>query len=126
MAALIDDALWDLVAPLLPAPGPRPKGGRPRLSDRAALGGILYVLQAGIAWERLPKEEGFGSGMTCWRRLREWQRAGVWRQVERILASRLDGFADIDWARAWADLARPDNIAGDRFHAQDTVQPPAA
>jgi len=50
-----------------------PKGGRLRVSDEMALNGILFVLRTGIAWEDLPRELGFGSGMICWRRLREWQ-----------------------------------------------------
>ena len=74
---LIPDALWAELAPLLPPPPPRPKGGRPRVPDRAALTGILFVLKSGIPWEMLPKEMGCGSGMTCWRRLRDWHRAGI-------------------------------------------------
>ena len=67
---LVDDALWQVVQPLLPPPPARiNKRGRPRLSDRAALTGILFVLKSGIWWEMLPQEMGCGSGMTCWRRL---------------------------------------------------------
>ena len=65
---LVSDEFWALVAPLLPPEPPKPKGGRPRLSDRAALTGIIFVLKSGIAWELLPQELGCGSGMTCWRR----------------------------------------------------------
>jgi transposase len=43
-AALLPDPLWDLVEPFLPTPPRRPKGGRPRVSDRACLTGILFVL----------------------------------------------------------------------------------
>ena len=86
---LIPKALWAELAPLLPPPPPRPKGGRPRVPDRAALTGILFVLKSGIPWEMLPREMGCGSGMTCWRRLRDWQRAGVWALLHRILLDRL-------------------------------------
>jgi transposase len=41
----------------------------------------VFVLKSGIPWEMLPKEMGCGSGMTCWRRLREWQEAGVWERL---------------------------------------------
>ena len=68
---LLPDALWARIAPLLPPEPPKPKGGRPRVSDRAALTGILFVLKTGIPWEYLPAEMGCGSGMTCWRRLRD-------------------------------------------------------
>lgn len=47
--------------------------------------GILFVLHTGIQWEFLPQELGFRSGMTCWRRLEEWNRAGVWQQLHELL-----------------------------------------
>ena len=75
---LIPDELWELIAPLLPKRTKSPKGGRPPIDDRAALTGIVFVLKTGIQWEDLPQEMGCGSGMTCWRRLRDWQAAGVW------------------------------------------------
>jgi transposase len=55
--ALVTDELWSIVKPLLPAEQPKPKGGRPRVSDRAALTGILFVLRSGIPWEMLPQEK---------------------------------------------------------------------
>ena len=61
---LVSDELWSLVEPLLPEHKPTPKGGRPRISDRAALTGIIFVLKTGIPWEDLPQEMGCGSGMT--------------------------------------------------------------
>jgi transposase len=62
----VSDTLWTIIAALLPAEPPKPRGGRPRLSDRAALNGILFVLHTSIGWEHLPQELGWGSGMTCW------------------------------------------------------------
>lgn len=79
----MSDALWALIAPLLPPERPKPRGGRPRIPDRAALMGILFVLKSGIPWEMLPQGMSCGSGMTCWRRLRDWQRAGVWQRLVR-------------------------------------------
>ena len=76
---LLTDELWERIKPLLPPEAPKPKGGRPRVPDRAALTGILFVLRTGIQWELLPQEMGCGCGMTCWRRLRDWQAAGLWR-----------------------------------------------
>lgn len=101
---LVDDALWELIEPLLPPPPARTgTRGRPRLSDRAALTGILFVLRSGIPWEMLPQEMGCGSGMTCWRRLRDWHRAGVWRRLHELLLSRLEQGGQIDWSRASID-----------------------
>ena len=74
---LVSDALWEIIEPLLPPEPPKPKGGRPRVPDRAALSGIIFVLKSGIPWEMRPQEMGCGSGVTCWRRLRAWQEAGV-------------------------------------------------
>ena len=87
----------------MPTAQPKPKGGRPRVSDRAALTGILFVLRSGIAWEMLPLEMGCGSGVTCWRRLRDWQEAGVWQRVHQELLERLHKAGRIDWSRACVD-----------------------
>src|SRR5215204_5109471 len=100
---IVSDELWDLVAPLLTPEPPKPQGGRPRLPDRAALTGIIFVLRTGIPWEYLPQEMGCGSGMTCWRRLREWQQAGVWHRLHRVLLDRLGQRDRIDWSRASID-----------------------
>jgi transposase len=82
---LVGDALWEVIKPLLPPPPTRTSTrGRPRLSDRAALTGILFVLRSGLPWEMLPQEVGCGSGMTCWRRLRDWHRAGVWQKLHQV------------------------------------------
>jgi transposase len=102
---LVSDELWALVAPLLPPEPPKPKGGRPRVSDRAALTGIIFVLKSGIPWEMLPQELGCGSGVTCWRRLRDWQEVGVWDHLHRELLDRLGAAAQIDWSRASLDSA---------------------
>jgi transposase len=102
---LVSDDLWAIVAPLLPPVPPRPKGGRPRVPDRAALTGIIFVLKSGLPWEMLPQEMGCGSGMTCWRRRRDWQEAGVWDALHRVLLDRLGEAGQIDWSRASLDWA---------------------
>ena len=103
--ALVSDELWALVAPLLPPPRPRPKGGRPPLDDRKALTGILFVLKSGIPWAMLPREMGCGCGMTCWRRLRDWQAAGVFERLHRALLDRLGRANALDWSRCALDSA---------------------
>ncbi len=103
MAKLLPDALWDRIEPLIPPDPPRPKGGRPRIGARACLLGILCVLKTGIAWGDLPEELGCGSGVTCWRRLRAWQAAGVWDRLLRVLLDELGEAGEIDWSRASVD-----------------------
>jgi transposase len=102
---LVDDELWTIVQPLLPAPPARRRRypGRKRVPDRAALTGIVFVLKTGIGWEDLPQELGCGSGMTCWRRLRVWLAAGVWDRLHAVLLARLDRAGQIDWSRVAAD-----------------------
>src|SRR6266566_4254627 len=100
---LVTDELWEVIEPLLPEEEPKPKGGRPRVPDRAALAGIIFVLRSGLPWEMLPQEMGCGSGVTCWRRLRDWQEAGVWRKLHRALLNRLGEADKIDWSRASLD-----------------------
>ena len=100
---LVSDALWEAIAPLLPTEPPKPKGGRPRVPDRAALTGIVFVLKTGLPWEYLPQELGCGSGVTRWRRLRAWERAGVWQRLHRLLLGRLGEADQIDWSRASLD-----------------------
>ena len=100
---LLPDALWNLIQPLLPPSPPRPNGGRPRLPDRACLTRILFVLRSGIPWEMLPQELGWGAGMTCWRRLRDWQEAGIWQLIHFSLLDWLARYGRIDWSRAVVD-----------------------
>jgi len=101
---LMDDSLWEIIKPLIPVKARRQKyPGRKRVCDRAALTGILFVLKTGIGWEDLPQELGWGSGMTCWRRLRDWQKAGVWEKLHKELLRRLHAADRIDWSRAVVD-----------------------
>jgi transposase len=94
------------VEPLIPPrPAGRAPGGRPRLEDRQAVEGILFVLTTGIGWAKLPGELGFGSGWTAWRRLREWQAAGVWDRLHRAVLDELNRRQLLDWSRAVLDSA---------------------
>lgn len=100
---ILPDALWAVVEPVLPAYTPSPRGGRPPISHRQALTGILFVLKTGIPWEDLPAEMGCGSGMSCWRRLAAWQADGTWTRLHAVLLERLHGAGRIDWRRAAID-----------------------
>lgn len=54
----------------------------------------------GIQWEHLPQELGFGSGMTCWRRLAAWNEAGLWDQLHLVLLKKPRSADGLDWS--WA------------------------
>ena len=101
---LVPDELWEIIKPLLPRHRARPgKRGRPPVDDRAGLTGIICVLQSGIPWWMLPQEMGCGSGVTCWRRLRYWQRRGVWKRLLHALLDRLGREGLLDWSKAVVD-----------------------
>ena len=116
---ILDDALWELIEPHLPPPKPRRRRfpGRKPVPHRAALTGILYVLRTGIPWEYLPQEMGCGSGMTCWRRLRDWHAAGVWERIRRTVLAELRTADRIDWSRAVVDSASLRALKGGRKRA---------
>lgn len=112
---LIDDALWAIIEPLIPTKPRRFRfPGRKRLDNRRALTGIVFVLKTGIGWEDLPQEMDCGSGMTCWRRLHEWQAAGVWQAIHEALLARLQEAGQIDWSRAVVDSASIRALKGGR------------
>jgi transposase len=102
---ILSDELWAVLEPALPAPPRRPKGGRRRIPNRATLTGVLFVLKSGMPWELLPQEIGCGSGMTCWRRLAEWQAQGGWRRIPQKLLDCLGEADQSDWTRAAIDSA---------------------
>src|SRR3954453_17542162 len=89
MAFEVRDELWEVVEPLLPAVEAAPTG-RPRVPDRVAFNAIVFVLVTGIAWRHVPRELGC-SGVTAWRRLRDWQQAGVWEQLPGTRLAPLNG-----------------------------------
>ena len=103
---ILDDELWQIIEPLIPKKRRRFRyPGRKLLPSRVVLTGILFVLKTGIAWEDLPQEMGCGSGMTCWRCLRDWQKAGLWDKIHQVLLSKLRQADQIDFSRAVFDSA---------------------
>jgi transposase len=117
---ILDDSLWQFIEPLLPPPKPRRFRfpGRKRVGNRQALTGILFVLKTGIGWEYLPQEMGCGSGMTCWRRLAEWQKLGVWNRVHQALLEKLQEAEKIDWSRAVVDSSSVRAVLGAKKRAR--------
>ncbi len=114
---LLADELWERIESLLPPDRAKPKGGRPRVSDRQTLTGILFVLRTGCPWEYLPQELGCGSGMTCWRRLRDWHTAGVWERIWRVLLDELGLVDNIDWSKVAIDSCSVRALFGGRTPA---------
>ncbi len=115
---LLTDELWERIKPHIPPEPPKPEGGRPRIPDRAALTGILFVLKTGTPWEYLPQEMGCGSGMTCWRRLRDWQAAGVWQRIWHALLDELGVADEIDWSTSAIDSCSVRALLGGRKPVQ--------
>lgn len=129
MAELVPDELWKQIEPLLPPePEPSPKGGRPRVLNRQALTGIVFVLKTGIPWQALPKEMNCGSGSTCWRRFTEWTRLAVWSKLHAILLTALGKAGAINLERAVIDSASVRAVFGGHTRAptRPTVQKQAA
>ena len=99
----ISDGLWERIGRSSPRASAGRYPGRRAIDDRLVLNGILHVLNTGIAWQDLPAEYGYGSGVTCWRRLRTWQQAGVWDALHQQLLVELNAAGAIDWSRAAVD-----------------------
>ena len=102
---LVSDELWDEIEPLLPRHPPDPRGGAPRVPDRPCLEGVVYVLRTGCQWKMLPKGDRWPSGVTCWRRFREWTAAGVWPRLHRRLLNVLGAAGAVDLAAVVVDSA---------------------
>ena len=100
MAYLVPDQLWTLLP----------------------LASILFVPRTGLQWHELPRELGC-SGKTCWRRLRDWQQAGVWTALHRVLLERLHGAGQLDWSRAALDSA---SLAAKKGARRPARTPPTA
>jgi transposase len=116
---VVSDGRWERIEPLLPKVERRFRfPGRKRVPDRQALQGILYVLYTGCAWRFLPLELGFGSGSTGYRRMVEWQQAGVWETLHALLLSELNAAGEIEWSRAVADSSHVQAKKGARKRAR--------
>ena len=124
---IVSDELWERIEPLLPKVERRFRyPGRKRVSDRACLEGILYVLRHGIPWRALPRLEGLPSGPTCWRRFDQWEKAGVWSRLLPRLQTLLVDAGGIDWSRTIIDASLVDAKRGARRSRAASAAAPAA
>ena len=126
MPALVTPELWEAVAAYRPEHPPDPRGGRPRVDDRRALAGILFVLREGLRWQSLPAEMGCGSGSTCWRRFAEWTAAGVWDRAHAHLLAALGERGLLNLERAVLDSASTRAVKGGRTPAPTRPIAPSA
>jgi transposase len=99
----LTDDQWELLSPLLPEPAASPHGGPKPVPNRPALEGILWVLRNGGRWKALPA--GYPSPATCWRRLAEWEEAGVWLAAWRVFLDTLHEQGRLEWEECFADGA---------------------
>ena len=102
---LVPAGVWERVEPLLPPAKPRRHRhpGRRPVDDRAALAGIVFVLKTGISWNQLPTSLVGCSGVTCWRRLRDWTEAGVWPTLHEALLAELRAIGRLELDRCAVD-----------------------
>ena len=96
----IPDALWKRIDPLLPNYKRSCKGGRPRLSLRKVMTGILYVLHTGCQWKAMPRE--FGSGSAIHAYFQDWVNRGVFQKLWKAALEEYDDLKGIDWE--WQSL----------------------
>jgi len=89
------DELWDAIKLILPSEKPNNTIGRPAVSYKKVLDGILYVLRTGCQWKMLPKE--YGSGSTCHRRFQQWSISEVFERLWTRLLRVYDNLAGIQW-----------------------------
>ncbi|MFI5541758.1 IS5 family transposase [Nocardia sp. NPDC051900] len=101
---VVDDELWAVIEPLLPVRAPGTPGPA-RMDDRLVFQGIPVRAVHRIGWEDLPQELGFGSGMTCWRRVRDWQAAGVFEAMHQAMLTHCHTAGLIDFGRVIADAS---------------------
>ena len=94
------DELWDEIKLILPSEKPNNTIGRPAVSFRNVLDGILYVLRTGCPWKMMAKE--YGSGSTCHRRFQQWSLSKVFQRLWTRLLKVYDDLIGIKWR--WQSL----------------------
>jgi transposase len=96
----LSEKQWAIIEPLLPRQN-FSRGGRPRADDRKTIEGIIWILRTGAQWDELPTK--YGSPATCWRRLRDWEKQGVWKKIWKQVLKLLDEQDKIVWEVTYMD-----------------------
>ena len=100
----IPNELWDEISMILPSEKPVNTVGRPVVSFRKVLDGILYVLRTGCQWKMLLLPKEYGSGSTCHRRFQQWSSSSkvfpkLWTRLLKVYDG---GVVGIQWT--WQSL----------------------
>ena len=98
---VVDDQLWELIAPLLMSTKPRKKPGRPRRDNRGIFNGLIWIMRTGSQWVALPKD--FGPKSTVHERYSEWVATGALAKVWEVVLREYDGEIGLDWSWLAAD-----------------------
>jgi transposase len=101
--ALLTDAQWARLAPLLPPQQPKTgsRGGRPNKDHRLVVEGMLWILRTGAPWRDLPKD--YGPHSTVANRFYRWWRAGILERVFAALLADGDARGALDWLLHYLD-----------------------
>ncbi len=94
----VSDELWDKIKSIFPKEKPlKTVGGRPIISYRKVIDGILYVLRTGgCQWKMLSKEYGTGSS-TCHRRFQKWNSLDIFKKIWIRILKLYDNYVGINW-----------------------------
>ncbi len=90
----LTDEQWERLFPLLP-PEYSGKPGHPYKDHRLVLNGILWVDRTGAPWRDMP--ERYGPCKTCYDRMVNWRRKGIWTQVLQALQADADQAGNVSW-----------------------------
>lgn len=78
---ILNDAMWEKLLPLLPAPK-----GRHGKDDRMFLEALYWIIRTGAPWRDLPSE--FGPWKTVYNRYNRWVKKGHLDQILEALKKR--------------------------------------
>lgn len=103
----VPDDLWrGFLVPILKEHDPEPRTGRPRIDQRKAFDGIIFILRSGCQWNRLPRE--FGADSSVHRTFQRWVRLGVFQKLWAALVAyaRRLGLVEFDWQSADCSMGK--------------------
>jgi len=107
---LLSDAQWQSIADLPEVGRPHRVGRRPT-NDREVIEAILWVIHNRARWRDLPAD--YPSPRTCQRRLRRWQKKGVWTTIWHTYLTSLDAEAQEQWGRVFLEIGLEEGAVKD-------------